>query len=75
MDFKNWFADSPYASYLRALVAIVIAQAVTQFSVAGHFDFSSWQSWLIAALVATLPTLTRLLNGADPLDPAGLLPR
>ncbi len=66
-EFLKWFADSPYASYLRSFFAIVVAQAVGEFAKLGHFDFSNWQSWLIAALVATLPVLSRLLNKKDEL--------
>jgi len=67
-DFKVWFATSKFASYLRSFVAIVVAQAVTEFQKVGHFDFANLESWLIAAIVATLPVLLRLINPQDALS-------
>jgi len=66
--FQVWFNESPFASYLRALVAVVISNAVVEFVRVGHFDFTNWQTWGIGALAATLPTLLRLLNPADKLN-------
>jgi hypothetical protein len=67
-DFLKWFGTSKLASYLRSFVAIVVAQAVTEFQRIGQFDFTNLSSWVIAALVATLPVLLRILNPQDQLS-------
>jgi len=69
--FYIWFAESPIASFLRTLAAIVLAQAVAHFAKVGYFDFSLWETWLIAGLVAALPVLLRWFNPADTLGSAG----
>ncbi len=65
--FLKWFNESPIASFLRSFLAIVLAQAVNDFAKFGKFDFSNFESWLIAALVAMLPVALRLLNPKDEL--------
>ena len=64
-DFLKWLASSPIASFLRVLFALVLAQAVEQFSKTGAFDFSNWQNWIIVGLVAAVPTLLRWINPED----------
>lgn len=64
---QKWFATSPIASFLRHFLAIVIASAVAEFAKVGAFDFSNWESWLIAALVAAVPPFLRYLNPVDEL--------
>lgn len=66
-SFYEWFASSPIASFLRVFAAIVLSQAVAHFAQVGTFDLSRWESWLIAALVASTPTILRWLNPADSL--------
>lgn len=66
-QFNKWFAESKVASYLRSFVAVVVAQAVTEFQRVGYFDFAKFESWIIAALVATLPTFLRTINPQDQL--------
>ena len=63
--FQDWLATSPLASFLRVFIAIVLAQAVDAFVKVGTFDFSNYQSWMIAGLVAAVPVLIRWLNPAD----------
>jgi len=67
----KWFAESPLASFLRTFLAIVVSQAVAHFAQIGRFDVSKWESWLIAALVASVPVLLRWFNPADSLGSAG----
>lgn len=67
-DFLKWFANSKVASYLRAFVAVVVSLAVAEFVKSGQIDFTSFESWIVAALGATLPTLLRLLNPQDALS-------
>jgi len=66
--FLKWYAQSPLASYARAFLTIVASFAVADFAKAGYFDFTNWQLWLIAGLVALVPTTTRVLNSKDPLQ-------
>lgn len=70
-NFQIWFASSPLASFLRHFAAIVIASAVAEFAQSGAFVFGNWQSWLIAGLVAAVPTLLRWFNPADALGTSG----
>lgn len=66
-QFQIWFASSPVASFLRTFLAIVISSAVADFAKIGAFDFSRWESWLIAGVIAAAPVLLRWLNPADSL--------
>jgi hypothetical protein len=63
--FWLWYASSPIASWARVFLALVIAAAVGSWALADKISLAEWQTWVIAALVATLPTLTRALNPAD----------
>lgn len=65
--FLQWFASSKIASFLRVFVAIVIAQAVSDFQKLGHFDFANLEQWAIIALVSAVPPLLRWLNPEDSL--------
>lgn len=66
-NFQKWYAESPYASYLRAFVTLVVANAVADFVKLGHFDFSNWEAWVIPALAALFPPVSRVLNPKDEL--------
>lgn len=67
--FQQWFATSKLASWGRAFVACLILAAVVSIEQKGVGGaFSDWQTWVTAALVATLPTLARVINPADPLE-------
>ena len=68
---QKWFAESPIASFLRHFASIVIASAVAEFAQNGAFSFGNWQTWIIAGLVAAVPTLLRWLNPADALGAKG----
>jgi hypothetical protein len=63
--FADWFARSPLASAGRVFIAVVLTLAVTQWVTNGSIDFAAWQTWVIAALASTVPTITRWLNPAD----------
>ena len=67
-NIDTWFATSKIASFLRTFAAVVIAQAVTEFQRAGHFDFANWQTWVIAAAVSVVPPYLRYLNPQDTLS-------
>ena len=66
-SFLTWFADSPLASALRTFVAVVIGAAVSDFAKVGAFSLSNWESWLIGALVISIPPVLRWLNPQDSL--------
>jgi hypothetical protein len=63
---KEWLAQSPYASWFQAFVAIVISMAIAHWTIDKVIDFDEWQVWVIAALVATLKPLVVAINPADP---------
>jgi len=65
MTFREWFATSPLASWLRVFGAVILSAAVADWSTKGTIDFGSWQVWVISALVSGLPTLLRFFNPAD----------
>lgn len=67
-SFLKWYATSPYASYVRTFLSIVAGFAVADFAKVGYFDFSNWQSWLIAGLVALVAPISRVQNSKDPLQ-------
>ena len=64
-NFEKWFATSPLAAFARVFVSVVIGAAVADFTKVSQFDFSNWQTWLIAGIVAASPVLMRWLNPQD----------
>jgi hypothetical protein len=67
-NFLKWYATSKLASYVRVFLAIVAAQAVLDFNRLGVIDFQNWQTWVIAGLVALVPTASRVANPQDKLS-------
>ena len=65
MTFREWFATSPLASWLRVLAAVILSAAVADWSTKGTIDLGAWQAWVIAGLVSALPTAMRFLNPED----------
>ena len=65
MTFKEWFAGSPVASWLRVFGAVILSAAVADWSTKGAIDFASWQVWVISACASALPTALRYLNPND----------
>lgn len=65
-QFKQWFATSPIASFLRVAFALFVSQAMADFVKVGSFDFSNINTWIITALAAAIPGLLRWINPADP---------
>lgn len=65
MTFREWFATSPLASWLRVFAAVILSAAVADWSTKGSIDLGSWQTWVIAGLVSALPTALRWLNPSD----------
>ena len=63
--FQEWFATSPLASAARVFIAIVLTLAVTDWVTSGSINLTAWQTWVISAIAACLPTITRWLNPAD----------
>jgi hypothetical protein len=64
-SFESWFATSPLASALRVFVATGIALAVAAWVESGTISLAQWQTWVIAALAASVPVILRWLNPAD----------
>lgn len=64
-SFWKWFASSPLASALRIAFAYAIGAAVSEFAKVGNFDFTNWKSWVIGALVISIPIILRWLNPED----------
>lgn len=65
MNFREWFATSPLASWLRVFGAVILSAAVADWSTKGSIDLGAWQTWVIAGLVSALPTAMRYLNPND----------
>lgn len=63
--FESWFATSPLASALRVFAATVLALAVAAWVESGTISLAQWQTWVIAALAASVPVILRWLNPAD----------
>jgi hypothetical protein len=64
-SFESWFATSPLASALRVFAATVLALAVAAWVESGTISLAQWQTWVIAALAASVPVILRWLNPAD----------
>jgi hypothetical protein len=63
--FTHWFAKSPLASFLRAFTATVLTLAVANWTSAATVSFADWRAWVIPALAASLPVITRWINPQD----------
>ena len=70
-NFWTWFAQSPIASAVRVAVAFFIGQMVAEWARVGDFDFSNYKSWLIGALVVSIPMILRWINPEDKAFGAG----
>jgi hypothetical protein len=64
-SFQEWYATSPLASTARAFTAIILTLAVADWVSSGSINFGAWQTWVISAVAACLPMITRWLNPAD----------
>lgn len=60
--FLEWLATSPIATFAKIFVATILGAAVADWSGAGDISFADWKVWVIAALVAAIPTLVNWLN-------------
>jgi hypothetical protein len=64
--FQEWLATSPLASMLRTFAAIVIAMFLADGADLFAVDATDLKTWAAAGFAATLPTVVRFLNPADP---------
>lgn len=60
--FLNWLAASPLASFLKVFVATLIVAAVADWQDNGIIDFSNWETWVLAAVIAAAPLIVNWLN-------------
>ena len=63
--FESWFATSPLASALRVFAATILALAVAAWVESGTITLAAWETWVIAALAASVPVILRWLNPLD----------
>lgn len=63
--FKEWFATSLIASWLRAFAAIVIAMFIADGADVFAVDATDIRTWTAAGLAAILPLVARYLNPND----------
>ena len=63
--FQAWLAVSPLASAGRVFVAILVTLAVADWVATGSINFGAWQTWVIAAVSAAIPTVIRWINPED----------
>lgn len=63
--FKEWFARSPLASWLRTFAAIVLAMFIADGADVFAVDATDLRTWVAAGLGSTLPAIVRWLNPAD----------
>ena len=61
----TWFAKSPIASFFRTFAALLLGLAVADWAAAAQIGFANWRTWLLGALVAAVPVITRALNPED----------
>lgn len=65
MTFPEWFATSPFASWLRTFLAIVLAMFLADGADLFAVDATDLRGYLAAAFAAVLPAVVRWLNPAD----------
>jgi hypothetical protein len=63
--FQNWLAVSPLASAARVFLAILVTLAVADWVANGTINFGAWETWVISAVAAAIPTVLRWLNPED----------
>lgn len=63
--FKEWFATSIIASWLRAFAAIVLAMFIADGADVFAVDATDIRTWTAAGLAAVLPLAVRWLNDSD----------
>ncbi len=65
MTFKEWFATSMIASWLRTFVAIIVAMFIADGADIFAVDANDLRAWLAAGFAAVLPLIVRFLNPDD----------
>jgi hypothetical protein len=65
MNFPEWFATSPFASWLRTFLAIVLAMFIADGADIFAVELSDLRAWVAAGFAATLPVVVRYLNPMD----------
>lgn len=65
MNFPEWFATSPFASWLRTFLAIVLAMFLADGADIFAIDATDLRGYIAAAFAAVLPAAIRWLNPAD----------
>jgi len=65
MNFPEWFATSPFASWLRTFLAIVLAMFLADGADIFAVELSDLRAWVAAGFAATLPVVVRYLNPMD----------
>lgn len=63
--FQAWLAVSPLASAGRVFIAILVTLAVADWVANGSINFGAWQTWVVAAVSAAIPTVIRWINPED----------
>ncbi len=65
MTFKEWFATSMVASWLRVFVAVIIAMFIADGADIFAVDVNDLRAWLAAAFASALPLVLRFVNPDD----------
>lgn len=60
--FLKWLATSPLATFAKIFLATLLAAAVADWQDAGVIDFADYRTWILAAIIAAIPTIINWLN-------------
>lgn len=58
-------AKSPWGTAFKTFIAVLLGAAVSDWAGAGVINLMEWQSWVIAALVSSVPVIINFLNPDD----------
>jgi hypothetical protein len=65
MKFNTWLAATPLGTALKTFVAFALGAALADWATSGVISVAHWQTWVIGALVSSLPAVIDWLNPAD----------
>jgi hypothetical protein len=64
-SFGAWLATSPLASWFKVFVSAVLGAWLADLAGVASVEFSNWEAWVTAGIIAVLPVVINWLNGSD----------
>lgn len=58
----NWLATSPLATAFKTFIAVLLSGVIASWATDGAISFDKWQTWVVSALVSSVPVIVNWLN-------------